>query len=228
MANDISSRTWFIDTPGAGVIYPYQVFIKFIEVIVGTGQPLGTSLADIRDRNNKSIVLSDSQTASSAGEIQTYNLENWFEGLIVASLSTGTTLRIHIKWGFMGVIRVKDGVQFTKIAPGGFRILSTIDICAASLPQDLTITSACDGEHSGPNDPHHRGEAYDVRSHDLAPNMKELVLKTIQNNLGEDHFYAFLEDEGTDNEHFHIQVKKGTEYPPSNINDVREAAAGDN
>jgi hypothetical protein len=118
----------------------------------------------------------------------------------------------------MGVVRVKDGVQFTKIAPGGFRILSTIDICAASLPHDLTITSACDGEHSGPNDPHHRGEAFDVRTHDLDPDRKDLILKSIQGNLGTG-FYAFLEDHGMDNEHFHIQVRKGTEYPPQILTD---------
>lgn len=97
MANDISSRTWFIDTAGVLVIYPYQVFIKFIEVVVGAGQALGTTLADIRDRNNKSIVIALSQTASSTGEVQTYNIENNFEGLIVATLSAGTTLRVHIK-----------------------------------------------------------------------------------------------------------------------------------
>jgi hypothetical protein len=32
-----------------------------------------------------------------AGEIQTYNLENWFEGLIVAVLGAGVTLRLHVK-----------------------------------------------------------------------------------------------------------------------------------
>jgi hypothetical protein len=31
--------------------------------------------------------------------------------------------------------------------------------------------------------------------------------------LGWDRFYGFLESPGTDNEHFHVQVKKGTVYP---------------
>jgi hypothetical protein len=99
MANDISARPWFIDTAGPGVIYPYQDFIKFIEVVGGAAQVPGTVLADIRDRNNKSIVLALSQIAGAGqvGEIQTYNLENWFEGLIVAVLSAGTTLRLHVK-----------------------------------------------------------------------------------------------------------------------------------
>jgi hypothetical protein len=113
----------------------------------------------------------------------------------------------------MGAVYVKPGVLFTKIAPGGFRILAAIDAIADGDQCDLIITSACDGEHSGPDDPHHRGEAYDVRSHDFDPTLKGKVLKDIQFFLGPEHFYAFLEDPGTDNEHFHIQVKKGTVYP---------------
>jgi hypothetical protein len=98
MANDISSRSWFIDTAGAGIIYQPQVYIKFIEVVGGAAAgAVGALMADIQDRNNKSIVRAQFQTAN-AGEIQTYNLENWFEGLIVATLGAGpTTLRIHVK-----------------------------------------------------------------------------------------------------------------------------------
>lgn len=109
------------------------------------------------------------------------------------------------------VIRVKPGVQFTVIAPGGFAILAALRYAADQVHHDITITSACDGEHSGPGDPHHRGEAYDARTHDLAD--KALALSMIQHYLGP-AFYAFLEDEGTDNEHIHCQVAKGTTYPP--------------
>lgn len=110
----------------------------------------------------------------------------------------------------MGVIRVKPGVEFAMIAPGGFRILWAIEDLAASIAYDLTITSGTDGAHSGPTDPHHRGEAYDVRSHDLPD--KEATLIAMMNRLGP-QFYAFLESPGTDNEHIHAQVKKGTTYP---------------
>jgi hypothetical protein len=96
VANDISARPWFIDTAGAGIIYQPQEFIKFIEVVGGAGGALGGVMADIRDRNNKSIVMALYQTVN-AGEIQTYNLENWFEGLIVAVLGAGVTLRLHVK-----------------------------------------------------------------------------------------------------------------------------------
>lgn len=96
MANDISARPWFIDTAAAGTVYQPQIFIKFIEVVGGTAGTIGNTMADIQDRNNKSIVKALYQTAN-AGEVQTYNLENWYEGLIVATLGTGVTLRVHTK-----------------------------------------------------------------------------------------------------------------------------------
>lgn len=111
----------------------------------------------------------------------------------------------------MSVVRTKPGVEFTVIAPGGFEMLAAIVATATALGTDLTITSACDGEHSGPNDPHHRGEAYDIRTHDLAD--PSMALQELQSNLDLTHFYAFLEAAGTENEHIHVQVKKGTTYP---------------
>jgi len=113
----------------------------------------------------------------------------------------------------MGVILVKSNVLFTVIASGGFRILSAIDQVSKKLDCDLIITSGCDGEHSGPDDPHHHGEAYDVRSYNLSTEQKDLTLAQIMSILGWDRFYGFLEASGTDNEHFHFQVKKGTVYP---------------
>lgn len=118
----------------------------------------------------------------------------------------------------MNVVRVKPGVSFAVIAPAGFRILAAIDHCSVVLKQDLTITSACDGEHSGPYDPHHKGEAFDVRSSDVSNKQQFLdtLLFQLNGEIGRStpYFYAFLEDEGTPNEHFHIQRKKGIVYPP--------------
>ena len=113
----------------------------------------------------------------------------------------------------MGVLRVKEGVQFSQIAPGGFRILSALDRTVSCYPFDLTITSGCDGEHSGPEDPHHSGNAYDVRSHDIPSDVKPQVLAAVMVILGWDRFYGFLENAGGPDEHFHFQVKKGTKYP---------------
>src|SRR6266436_5780323 len=97
------------------------------------------------------------------------------------------------------VVRVKPGVEFATIAPGGFVMLAAFEYTADRIAHDLTITSACDGEHSGPLDPHHRGEAYDVRTHDLPD--KQLALQAIMNSLGTLKFYGFLEDPDTENEH---------------------------
>lgn len=111
------------------------------------------------------------------------------------------------------MITTKDGVEFSCIAPGGFRILSAIEQASDSCALDLVITSGTDGAHSGPNDPHHRGEAYDVRSHNLTAQQKTSVLNAVMATLGWDRFYGFIENPDMDTEHFHFQVKKGTEYP---------------
>lgn len=110
------------------------------------------------------------------------------------------------------MIKVKPGVEFSVIAPAGYMILSALKYTSKLLGMDLTITSGTDGEHSGPTDPHHAGEAYDVRSHDLQPSVKSAVLMAMMNELGTNHFYGFLESPGTDGEHFHIQRAKGTTF----------------
>ena len=132
------------------------------------------------------------------------------------------------------VVRVKPGVQFATIAPGGFRILAAFESAADRIAHDITITSGTDGEHSGPDDPHHRGEAYDIRTHDLPDAL--LCLNAIKDYLAipEDQqegsrFFAWIEQAGTDNEHIHVQVRKGTVYPPApltNAEDVAELGSG--
>ncbi len=102
---------------------------------------------------------------------------------------------------------------FTVIAPAGFCVLAAIKGASRALHLDLTITSACDGAHSGPDDPHHKGEAYDVRSQDLPDQAtKARVLSCILGQLDPGRFFGFIEAAGTDNEHFHIQRKRGTTY----------------
>ena len=109
------------------------------------------------------------------------------------------------------VLRVKDGVSFAVIAPSGFRILAALDRASTELGFDLTITSGCDGTHSGPEDPHHKGEAYDVRSKDCPD--KGYAFQVIMKSLAPDQFFGWLEDAGLPNEHFHLQQKKGSTYP---------------
>ena len=111
-------------------------------------------------------------------------------------------------------VRIKDGVTFNitqENIPAMAHMLSALDMLARQIRHDLTITSAADGQHSGPEDPHPLGRALDVRSHDLPD--KQIVLNRIKLFLGEEKFYIFLEDPGLENEHYHLQVRHGAEYP---------------
>lgn len=128
----------------------------------------------------------------------------------------------------MGVVRFKDDVTFDSdgygnkgsLAPGGVRILSAVEQAAASLPFDVTVTSARDGKHSGPDDPHPKGNALDVRTHGLTGEQKKQLLDRIMHFLGY-RFFGFIEHPDPDpvpegyisNEHIHVQVKKDTVYP---------------
>lgn len=109
------------------------------------------------------------------------------------------------------MVKIKDDVTFV-YSIGGLSILQSIKTCSRMMEKDLTITSGSDGEHSGPEDYHHFGNAYDVRSHDLDPISKQQFLANLNNLLSREHFYYFLEDPGLENEHFHIQVRQNTVY----------------
>ena len=92
--------------------------------------------------------------------------------------------------GLHMALKVKQGVEFT-VAPAGVAILQTLKSVSKILALDLTITSGSDGAHSGPNDPHKRGEAYDIRSHDIPPGDRMRILSMIMSQLGPD-FFGFL------------------------------------
>lgn len=110
------------------------------------------------------------------------------------------------------MVLVKPGARFDRIAPAGYLILSALRRIADTVDHDLLITSGTDDAHSGPGDPHHLGEAYDVRSHDLTAEQKAAVLRALQTLLGSRRFYFFLEGAGTVSEHFHIQRRKDTTF----------------
>jgi hypothetical protein len=130
-----------------------------------------------------------------------------------------------------GVVRVKAGVLFTTIAPAGFAILAALTRAARLCQLDVTITSACDGTHSGPDDPHHRGEAYDVRTHDYPDTVKDALcyhvidllrgpgdppaapLVDVPRSYATGTFFGFIEAAGTDTEHLHVQLRRGRVYP---------------
>ena len=114
-------------------------------------------------------------------------------------------------------------VQFATIAPAGFRLLAALEECSLVAKLDLVLTSGTDGAHSGEADPHHAGCAYDVRSHGLTAEQKQLVLEYTMSVLGTPlaqdgglataQFFGWLEAAGEANEHFHFQLRRGMSYP---------------
>lgn len=133
----------------------------------------------------------------------------------------------------MGVLRVKPSVRFDVIAPGGFRLLAALDAAAKARPYDLTITCGSDSHPAA--DPHSRGEAYDVRTHDLpSEDAKAQLLHDIlagmddgpieinpSPGLNTPHFFGWLEHPHNPDEHIHVQVRRGVTWPPDN--GVRQA-----
>lgn len=125
------------------------------------------------------------------------------------------------------MIMAKSGVQFAQIAPAGFRLISAIERTSRLLNVDLVITSGTDGFHSGPNDPHKRGCAFDVRSRTLEPEQVKAVLRQVllecadgdeaptekADGLVTEKFFGFHEGAQTPNAHLHFQLRMGKVYP---------------
>lgn len=123
------------------------------------------------------------------------------------------------------MITLKPGVQFTRIAPAGMRLLDALKATSRTLGLDFVITCACE-DHAATN-PHTLGEAYDVRTHDFTAAQKRVILRQMLTALQDDpedaieetsgglataHFFGQLEYEGAPKEHLHFQRRKGTVY----------------
>lgn len=110
-----------------------------------------------------------------------------------------------------GRVLLKPGVDLSNMAPAGIAILAALKQVATVLHVELTITAGRDGKHA-PNSAHYKGEAVDVRSKDLSPQLQSTVLDAVMLTLGTQRFYGVLEGKGTEHEHFHIQRRKGTTF----------------
>jgi|SRR5882724_1567571 len=139
-------------------------------------------------------------------------------------------------------VRHRDSVRFSLISPGGFCLLAAFGAAARAFGQDFIITSGTDGTHSGPQDPHKLGRAYDGHSKDF-PDKAAVILAVLRaadssiapfplaGGYATNYFFMWLENEETAEEHFHAQVRHGVEYPPatqSNAWNVQEAAVDEN
>ena len=115
----------------------------------------------------------------------------------------------------MGRLLVKAGVDFgVVLAPAGARMLDVLKRLVPSYSFDVTITSARDGTHSGPGDPHHSGEAFDLRTNTLSTEQKVTLLADLRETLYKTprKFWVDLEAPGQPYEHIHVQRRKGLTY----------------
>lgn len=79
-------------------------------------------------------------------------------------------------------------------------------------PDKLVITAMSNGVHTQ-NSKHYTGEAIDLRSNNFqSRELKREFRAGFETYLGP-KFRVLLESETLLNEHFHIQVKKGQEFP---------------
>ena len=124
-------------------------------------------------------------------------------------------------------IRVTPTVEFDLLTPAVIRILSALDLAARHHGVELTVT--CGREGHPPGDPHTRGAALDIRTANLSPDLTIRVYQYLRSVLG-DLFTVLYEgpvalangalaniatvNPGATAYHFHVQVLKGTIYPP--------------
>lgn len=114
-----------------------------------------------------------------------------------------------------------------KPSKAGARLLGALDTSARRLKYDLVVT--CGAEGHPPDDPHSRGDAFDVRTHDLREEDKLILLREVMielsdgdnvldapmpasGGLGTLHFWGWIEHPNDVNEHLHVQVRKFTVY----------------
>lgn len=90
-------------------------------------------------------------------------------------------------------------------------ILRALLTFAGTIETDIVITSGNDDVHMKTSK-HYKDQAVDVRSKTLSEEEKKQFKAFMTGYLGP-RFSILLENKGTVNEHFHIQVKKGEAYP---------------
>jgi hypothetical protein len=113
------------------------------------------------------------------------------------------------------MIFFKSNVRLKRYTPSIRLILEILDNInrekIPNYPEDWTITSINDSTHMK-NSKHYLDEAIDMRSKNFENETRKHEFKDrIQFALGP-RFTVLYENAGTDNQHFHIQVKKGQAF----------------
>lgn len=129
----------------------------------------------------------------------------------------------------MSYLRARDGVRFATIAPGGFRLLRALSQVAeldCDAPLEITSASRDDGGR------HAAGEAYDISVKGLPDAAILRIYRRLQLLLPAAEFTVLFEvrpktllgpelqriaytNPKATGTHFHVQVKKGTSWPPA-------------
>jgi hypothetical protein len=128
----------------------------------------------------------------------------------------------------MTIITCKDNVRLKGVTPALAWIFYVLDgfvrhSAAKYLPGELVITAIYDGKHL-PDSKHYLGEAVDIRSKNFATLADRTTFRKELEDALNNHplataqgvgnrFRVLFEDAGTDNEHLHVQVKKGSNFP---------------
>jgi hypothetical protein len=98
------------------------------------------------------------------------------------------------------------------------RTLGTLDALHARASRslydgDIVVTSGNDSTH-GAGSRHYTDEAIDVRTHNFTSRQAKRDFRQRWEEALGPQFRVLLEGEGTPNEHFHAQVRKGHVYRP--------------
>jgi len=115
------------------------------------------------------------------------------------------------------LITKDNTIRFKEFSPAMMTMLNVLYSLnlqkIPDFPDDFVITSANDSTSHSAKSKHYENKALDIRSKNFKDNLsKVLFIDRIQNMLG-NKFIIFLENPGKTQEHFHIQVKKGEDYP---------------
>lgn len=115
------------------------------------------------------------------------------------------------------IITKDNTVRFKKFSPALMTILNALytinEQKIKDLPVDFVITSANDSTSHSAKSKHYEDKALDIRSKNFSTkSSKMFFISRLQEFLGPS-FTIILENDGKVNEHFHIQVKKGEDFP---------------
>lgn len=108
-------------------------------------------------------------------------------------------------------IQFKEGVRFKRWSRALAKMLSILSLVQNRYewtPEIITVTSVNDGQHMV-GSKHYIDEAIDIRSKNFTdPTDKLMFISVLREELG-GQFTVIFEHQNTDNEHFHVQVRKG-------------------